>query len=199
MPTRTHVLISEGFNLGVSIGGSTNKLQPPNRVDWNAMYDEVEFNLTIPGITDGGTQGNPTGTFPTAWSLFARFERRQMHGDGTTARFQKPRWWNLSEREMATYTVEGVPLRGPGLPEPTIDPIVGVGDGLIASEATPGYNATGAGIKGLFTNPVRITRRFKHIPPGLRMVIPTTASSFTGGTAPRFVIGLEVTGFRKGN
>lgn len=197
MTTRTHVLISEPFNIGYSIVGSTNSRQPPNRVDWPAMYDELTWTLTLRGITDGGQPGAPANTLPSAWTLACRFQYRQMH-TGDTARFQKPRWWNLTEREVATHCVEGVPLYGPGQPEPVADPITGVGNGIIATHLTAGYQASGADVAGLFTNPIRVSRTFRHFPMGMRLVISQTDSSFTGGTTPRFLLGLEVVGKRNG-
>jgi hypothetical protein len=189
MSVRTHVLIAESFNLGLSLTGSTSRLQPPNRVDWASMYDELTWTLSLAGITDGGSIGSPGNTLPTAFSLKARFEYRQMHA-GTTFRFQTPRWSNLSDEEIASHVVEGVGWYGPGQADPPADPVTGVPDGVIATQATTGYNGT----TGLFANPIIVRRTLRHFPQGVRVNL--SGSSFTGGTAPRFLVGLEVTGKR---
>lgn len=189
MTVRTHVLIAESFNLGIKPGGSTNLLQPPNRVDWASMYDELTWTLSVAGITDGGSVGAPANALPTAFSVKARFQYRQMHA-GTTYRFQTGRWSNLSDEEIAAHVVEGVGWFGPGQPDPAADPVTGVGDGVIATQATTGYNAT----TGLFANPITVRRTLRHFPQGVRVALD--GMSFTGGTAPRVLLGLEVTGKR---
>lgn len=185
--SRTHVLIAESYNLGLSLTGSTALQQPPNWVDWASMYDELTWTLTLAGITDGGSIGAPGNSLPTAFSLKARFQYRQMHA-GTTYRFQTPRWSNLSDEEITSHVAEGVGWYGPGQADPVADPVTGVGDGVIATHTTTGYNGT----TGLFANPIIVRRRLRHFPAGVRVNLD--GSSFTGGTAPRFLVGLEVTG-----
>ena len=102
MNTQTHVLIAESFNNGIQIGGSTPFFQPPNRVDWASNYDELTWTLSIAGITDGGSIGAPANTLPTAFSVTARFEYRQMHA-GVFYRFQIPRWTNMRDEEISSH------------------------------------------------------------------------------------------------
>lgn len=187
MLTRTHVLIAESFNNGLKLGGTTPLFQPPNRVDWASMYDELTFTLSVAGITDGGSIGAPGNTLPTAFSIKARFQYRQMHA-GTTYRFQTGRWANLSDEEISAHVVEGVGWYGPGQADPAADPVTGAGDGVIATQATTGYNGT----TGLFANPIMVRRTLRHFPQGVRVNLDGLA--FTGGTDPRVLLGLEVTG-----
>lgn len=187
MATRNHVLIAPYFNGGWQVNGSTAKVQPPNRVDWASMYDELSWRLILFGITDGGTPGAPANTLPTAFNVSARFQYRHPHV-GTTFRFQTPGWYNLSDEEIGSHVVEGVGWYGPGQADPAADPVTGVGDGIIATQATTGYNAT----TGLFANPIIVRRTLRHFPEGVRVNL--SGSSFTGGTDPRFLLGLEVTG-----
>lgn len=183
--TRTHVLISEAFNLGVKVGGTTPLMQPPNRVDWASMYDELSWTLSLKGITDGGSVGAPGNTLPTAFSLSARFQYRQMQTG--SYRMQAPRWVNLTDEEIASHVVEGVGLYGPNQADPAADPVTGTPAGVIATQATTGYNSA----TGLFANPIVVRRTLRHFPQGVRMVLDLT---FTGGTDPRALIGLEVVG-----
>ena len=187
MNTQTHVLIAESFNNGIQIGGSTPFFQPPNRVDWASNYDELTWTLSIAGITDGGSIGAPANTLPTAFSVTARFEYRQMHA-GVFYRFQIPRWTNMRDEEISSHIVEQVPWFGPNQAEPVADPVTGMGDGIICTQATTGYNSS----TGLFANPIVVRRTLRHFPQGVRVNLSN--SSFTGGTAPRFLLGLEVTG-----
>lgn len=187
---RTHILIAENFNGGVKIGGGTPLLQPPNRVDWASMYDELTWTLTLRGLADGPTIGTPSNTLPSAFLLKGRFEYRQSHA-GAAFRFQTAAWSNMSADEVATHIVEGVPLVGPSQNQPIPDPITGVGDGVIADQNTAGYNAS----TGLFANKIVVRRTFRHFPQGVRVNL--TGSSFTGGTNPRFLVGIEVTGKAK--
>lgn len=193
MNAQTHVLIAEGGTngLGTVLGGAgvIPLVQPPNRVDWASNYDELTWNLSVLGITDGGTIGSPGNTLPTAFSIVAHFEYRQMHA-GLTYRFQTGRWLNMHASEVATHIVEGVPWYGPGQTAPVPDSITGVGDGVICTQATAGYNGT----TGLFANPIVLRRTLRHFPQGVRVNL--SGSSFTGGTVPKVLLGLEVTGKR---
>jgi hypothetical protein len=185
--SRTHVLIAEQFNLGIKQAHSTYLAQPANWVDWASMYDELTWTLTVLGITDGGTVGTPANTLATAFSVKARFQYRQMHA-GSVYRFQTARWSNMTEDEVGTHVVEARPLYGPGQAPPTVDPVTGVGDGVIATHLTTGYNGT----TGLFANPIVVRRTMRHFPAGVRVNLD--GLSFTGGTAPRALVGLEVCG-----
>ncbi|MHA3021276.1 hypothetical protein ACXPWS_13580 [Mycobacterium sp. BMJ-28] len=159
------------------------------------MYTELNWTISFLGITDGGTPGSPANPLPTAFIVKARFEYRQMHA-GIFYRFQMPRWTNMSEDEVATHIVEQTPWYGPGQAEPVADPITGVGDGVIAS-----YGNTGAGIPntagynpatGLFSTPITLRRTLRHFQQGVR--VNATGTSVTGGTTPRFLLGIEYLG-----
>jgi hypothetical protein len=86
--------------------------------------------------------------------------------------------------------VEGLPWVGPGQTLPVSDPVTGMGDGVICTQATTGYNAS----TGLFANPITIRRTMRHFPQGVRVNLSN--STITGGTSPRVLIGLEVVGKR---
>jgi hypothetical protein len=189
---RTHVLIAENYNNGLLLPANSSipLIQPPNRVDWASMYDELTWTLTCRGITDDGTIGAPANTLPTAFALTARFEYRQAHA-GVNYRFQTSAWSNMSDDEVMAHIVEGRAWRGPGQPDPIPDPITGIGDGIICNQLTTGYNAT----TGLFANKIVVRRTLRHFPQGVR--INMLNSTFTGGTHPRFLAGIEVTGKEK--
>lgn len=189
MPNRNHVLIAPYYNLGTVMtgSGSTSLTQPPNRVDWASMHDELTWTLTLFGITDGGTVGAPANTLPTAFSLRARFQYRQEHA-GAAFRFQTAAWYNLTNTEVASHIVEGRGWVGPGQVDAVADPITGVGDGIIATQATTGYNSS----TGLFANPIVVRRTLRNFPEGVRVNL--SGSTVTGGTVPRFLVGLEVSG-----
>jgi hypothetical protein len=150
------------------------------------MFDELTWTLTIAGITDGGTIGAPANTLASAFSISARFEYQQRH-IGSYG-FQQNRWSNMHASEVATHIVEGLPWVGPGQTLPVSDPVTGMGDGIICTQATTGYNAS----TGLFANPITIRRTMRHFPQGVRVNLSN--STITGGTSPRVLIGLEVVG-----
>lgn len=151
MLTRTHVLISEEFASGIRPGGTTPLVQPPNRVDWASMYDELTWTLSV-----SGTNGSPT-----AWELKARFQYRQMHA-GTTYRFQTPRWFDLADEQIASHVVEGVGWYGPGQADP-----VGGAAGVIANQTTD------------LSTPLVVTRTLRHFPEGVRMVLDLSITGGT--------------------
>lgn len=162
MLSRTHVLISEPYNGGIGLADSTPLEQPPNWVDWASMYEQLTWTMSVSGVTGA----------PTAWQVRAKFQYRQMHS-GATYRFQTPRWYDLSEEQIASHVVEGVGWYGPGQPD------AGAGLGIIATQATD------------VASPLVVSRSLRVVPAGVRVLLDL---SFTGGTAPKVKLGLEVTG-----
>lgn len=163
--TRTHVLIAENYGGGMKmdLSDGTSIYQPPNRVDWASMYDELFWTISLTGA--------PSGT-PTTWALTAKFQYRQMHAN-STFRHQVPRWYDLSDEQIASHVVEGVGWYGPGQSDP------GGAAGTIATQATD------------LSSPLVVARALRHFPQGVRLVLGITVS---GGSTPKIPLGVEVIG-----